>query len=314
MDHDIVDHVRCSTHPAERMGRRAFLTLVGTLAACHSTHAASTDGLLKPTDGSPWRMRLSTSSIHFTELLVEKACEKIAELGFEAIDIWSAHEGCPHLDDVASRLGPGGLKELLSKHKLKLFAFSVYAGGYARYAELLGRAGGGVAVQGSAGPCKPEELTARMRQFIEGLKPLADLAEKHNSYLAIENHGNALLDSLDSLKAFVEMNTSPRLGIALAPYHLQVLKASVPEAIRICGQQLLFFYAWQHAPDTKQLPGIGPADMTSWIGALAQIRYRGYVNPFMHGHPGTDIMTANLATARDYLKHCHAQVHETANT
>lgn len=291
------------------IGRRSFLKLTGVAAASCVAGAVST-GARAGT--AAWPMRLSTSSIHFMELPIEQACERIAALGFEAIDIWSAHEGCPHLDDVAARLGPNGLKELLDKHKLKLFAFSVYAGGYARYAELLGKAGGGVAIQGSAGPCKPDELTARMRQFIEGLKPLIELAEQHNSYLAIENHGNALLDSLDSLKAFVDLNTSPRLGIALAPYHIQVLKASVPEAIRICGKQLLFFYAWQNRPGDEQLPGVGPTDMTPWIQALAQVNYRGYVNPFMHGHPGTDVMTANLKTARDYLKNCYARVSGTA--
>ncbi len=252
--------------------------------------------------GPPWRMRLSTSSIHFMELPIEQACEKIAQLGFEAIDVWSAHEGCPHLDDVLNRLGPDGLKELLARHKLRLFAFSTYSGGYAKYAELLGKAGGGVAVQGSAGPCRAEELTARMKQFMEGLKPLLDLAEKYDSYLAVENHGNALLDGIDSFKAFVDNNTSRRLGIALAPYHLQRRGDSVPEAIRICGRQLRFFYAWQNAEGNEQLPGIGPTDMTPWIGALADIRYRGYVNAFMHGHPGTEIMTANLGKACDYLK------------
>jgi sugar phosphate isomerase/epimerase len=257
-------------------------------------------------------MRLSTSSIHFMQLPIEQACERIAKLGFEAIDIWSAHEGCPHLDNVAERLGPVGLKDLLAKHNLKLFAFSVYRGGYGRYAELLGKAGGGVAVQGSAGPCKPQELTGRMREFIERLKPLAELAEKYDSYLAIENHGNALLDSLDSLRAFVETNTSPRLGIALAPYHIQKRKASVPEAIRICGKQLLFFYAWQNSPGSQQLPGIGPADMTPWIQALADIRYRGYVNPFMHGHPEPDVMAANLTKSRDYLKACLKKIRHKA--
>ena len=242
------------------------------------------------------------------QLPIEQACERIAGLGFEAIDIWSAHEGCPHLDDVAERLGPDGLKKLLAEHKLKLFAFSVYQGGYARYADLLGKAGGGVAVQGSASPCKPEELNARMRKFIEELKPLAELAEQHNSYLAIENHGGALLCSLDSFKAFVEINTSPRLGIALAPYHIQALKASVPEAIRICDKQLFFFYAWQNYPGLEQLPGIGPTDMTPWIQALTDIRYRGYVNPFMHGHPEADVMSANLARSRDYLKDCFKKV------
>ena len=253
-------------------------------------------------------MRLSTSSIHFMQLPIEQACERIAKLGFEAIDIWSAHEGCPHLDDIAKRLGPDGLKKLLAKHKLKLFAFSVYQGGYARYAELWGKAGGGVAIQGSAPPCKPEELTTRMKQFIEGLKPLIELADKYDSYIAIENHGHALLDSLDSLKALVDINTSSRLGIALAPYHIQTLKASVPEAIRICGKQLLFFYAWQHHPGPKQLPGIGPTDMTSWLQALADIKYRGYVNPFMHGHPEPDVMAANLLKARNYLENCFKKI------
>ncbi len=287
------------------LNRRGFLKAMGL-----GTVAGMTAPVLAPRaqgagSGTRWRMRLSTSSIHYMQLPIERACERIATLGFEAIDIWSAHEKCPHLDDVAQRLGPDGLKALLAKHNLKLFAFSVYSGGYARYAELLGKAGGGVAIQGGPGPCKPNELTTRMRQFLEGLKPLAELAEKYNSYLAIENHGHALLDSLDSFKAFVDINTSPRLGIALAPYHLQTLKASVPEAIRICGKQLFFFYAWQHQPDAKQLPGIGPTDMTPWIRALASVRYRGYVNPFMHGHPEPDVMSVNLAKSRDYLKECY---------
>ncbi|MGE5297150.1 MAG: sugar phosphate isomerase/epimerase family protein [Solirubrobacterales bacterium] len=294
-------------HPIDR---RNVLQWMGAAAAFRMTPPLFAADAVGSPSASPWQMRLSTSSIHFSELPIEKACERIAALGFEAIDIWSAHEGCPHLDDVASRLGSQGLKKLLEQHKLKLFAFSVYAGGYARYAQLLGEAGGGVAIQGSAGPCKSEELTARIRQFVDELKPLVDLAEKYNSFLAIENHGDALLNSLDSFKAFVEINTSPRLGIALAPYHIQAANASVEEAIRICGRQLFFFYAWQHQPDLKQLPGVGPTDMTPWIRALAKVRYRGYVNPFMHGRPGTEIMAASLTTARDYLKDCYVKTRE----
>ena len=292
--------------------RRSFLKFMGVGAAAGITSPVL-PALARKAARKKWRMRLSTSSIHFMQLPIEQACERIAKLGFEAIDIWSAHEGCPHLDDVAERLEAEGLKKLLAKNKLKLFAFSVYRGGYGRYAELLGKAGGGVAIQGSAGPCKPEELTGRMKQFIERLKPLVELAEKYNSYLAIENHGNALLNSLDSFKAFVDTNTSKRLGIALAPYHIQTLKASVSEAIRICGKQLLFFYAWQHNPGAKQLPGIGATDMTPWIRALADIRYRGYVNPFMHGHPEADVMAANLAKSRDYLKNCYKKVYQTTD-
>ncbi len=250
------------------------------------------------------RCRLSTSSILFKDLSLEQACARIAALGFEAVDIWSAYDKCPHLDDAATRLGPAGLKAVLAKTGLELCAFSVYVGGYAKYAELLGGVGGGVAIQGSAGPCKPEELTAKMRAFFESLKPLVELAEKYNSRLAIENHGNALLDSLDSFKAFVDLNTSPRVGLALAPYHLQAIGAPVEEAMRICGRQLLFFYAWQKEPELAQLPGHGPADFAPWLRALAQADYRGFVNPFMHGHVEAEAMAVALARSRDYLRQC----------
>ncbi len=254
-----------------------------------------------------WKLRLSGSSINFSKLPIEQACQRLAEVGFEAVDLWSAHAGCPHLDDVLQRLGPTGLQELLAKHKLRLYSFSVYVGGYRKYAELLGKSGGGVAVRGSAPPCDPAELTPRMKQFLESLKPELELAEKYNSYLAIENHGGALLNTLDSFKAFVDLNRSSRLGIALAPYHLQAAKASVEEAIAISGKQLLYFYAWQNAPGLKQLPGFGPTDFTPWLAALAKIRYPWYVNPFMHHEPDADEMSAALRRSKAYLEACFRQ-------
>ena len=285
--------------------RRKFLAV----AACYASASTTASSMLTPmralaADNDAWRLRLSASSINFHHLPIEQACQRIAELGFEAVDIWSAHQGCPHLDDVLDRLGPQGLQSVLATHQLKLFAFSVYRGGYPRYAKLLADVGGGVAVRGSTKPCEPNELTARMRDFLNSLRPEVELAEENNSYLAIENHGNALLDSLDSLKAFVDMNRSPRLGIALAPYHVQGRDESVEKAIGICGRQLLFFYAWQRADDIGQLPGHGPTDFAPWIAALEKVRYGGYVNPFMHGDLEVDAMSRALAKSRNYLKQC----------
>jgi sugar phosphate isomerase/epimerase len=291
------------------LDRRQFLSRLARGAAA----GVAAGGLLAgagpaPAAQGPWKMRLSCSSINFMSLPIEQAAERIAALGFEAIDVWSAHAKCPHLDDVLNRLGPEGLKELLAKNKLKLYAFSVYAGGYARYAELLGKCGGGVAVRGSAGPCDPKELVPRMKAFLESLKPEAELAEKHDSYLAIENHGHALLDSVDSFKAFADLNRNPRLGIALAPYHVQGLKQSVEEAIAAAGKQLFFFYAWQHAPGVEQLPGLGPTDGAPWIAALAKADYAWYVNPFMHHEPEPDEMSKAMAKSCAYLQQCYAKV------
>jgi sugar phosphate isomerase/epimerase len=110
------------------------------------------------------------------------------------------------------------------------------------------------------------------------------------------------LDSLDSFKAFVDLNPCQRVGIALAPYHLQAIGASVEEAIRIAGRQLLFYYAWQRANGMNQLPGHGPTDFQPWLGALAEVKYRWYVNPFMHGHVEPAPMSAALEKSRDYLR------------
>jgi len=286
------------------MSRRRFLGRAALATAATTPGLLGMAGRALAADGR-WKMRLSTSSIHYAGLPIEEACRRIASLGFEAIDIWSAYQKCPHLDDVLDRLGPDGLKELLARNKLELFAFSVYVGGYGRYAELLGKAGGGVAIRGSSKPCDPKELIPRMKAFIESLKPEVELAEKYNSYVAVENHGHALLDSLDSFKAFTDINTHPRLGIALAPYHLQGMKASVEEAIAIAGKQLFFFYAWQRARGVEQLPGHGPTDCVPWIAALAKAGYSRPVNPFMHHQPEPDTMTAALARSRDYLKTCY---------
>ena len=289
------------------LSRRRFLRQsTAALAGVGLAHRLSSRA--EAGEQTPWPLRLSTSTVQFSSLSVEQACERIAALGFAAVDFWPAGFGCPHLDEIEKRLGPAGLRDLLAKHSLKLYAFTCYnvgaRAGYSRFAELLGQAGGGVAVR-EARYGKITDLTAEMKAFFEQLKPQLELAEKYHSRIAIENYADSLLNTKDSFKAFVEMNQNPRLGVALAPYHLQAAGVPVEEVIGIVGKQLLFFYAWQHADGLKQLPGIGPTDFTPWLAALARAGYAEYVNPFMHGHPDPEAMAQGLATARDYLVQCH---------
>lgn len=257
-------------------------------------------------------MRLAFSSVMLAGLSIEDVCARAAKLGFEAIDIWCPFDNCTHLADVAARLGPDGLKELLAKHKLTLGSFTTYttkaeAIGYPAYADFIGKCGGGVVVRESQYiDVKPAELTAAMRAFFDKLKPQIEKAAETKVRLAIENHGNALLGTPDSFKAFVDLNPAPQhVGLAIAPYHLQNIKAPVGEVIRTAGSQLLFFYAWQSAEGINQLPGHGPADFVPWLKALADIRYQGFVNPFMHGHPTPEELSAGITKACAYLKDCH---------
>lgn len=263
----------------------------------------------------PWRMRLAFSSVMLSGLPLGEVCKKAAELGFEGIDIWGPFDNCRHLGDAAGHLGPDGLKRLLAGHKLELAAFTTYTNkaetvGFPAHADFIGRFGGGVVVRESEYiKAKPENLGAAMRAFFEKLKPQIEQAAASKVRLAIENHGGALLNTPDSFKAFVDLNPEPRhVGLAVAPYHLQNIKAAVDEVIRISGSQLLFFYAWQSAGGMDQLPGHGPADFVPWIQALADIRYQGFVNPFMHGHPKPEPLTAGLAKACAYLRECERRV------
>ena len=289
-----------------RLDRRQFL------AAAAATCAAA--GLATRTaaaPSNPWVMRLSFSSVMLGDLPIEDVCERAARLGFEAIDIWCPFDNCNHLSDVASRLGPEGLKKLLAKHHLSLASFTTYttkkeAVGFPAYADFIGKFGGGVVVRESEYvQVKAEDLTSAIKNFFEKLKPQIEKAAETKVTLAIENHGGALLGSPDSFKAFVDLNPAPeQVGLAVAPYHLQNIKASVEDVIRTAGSQLLFFYAWQSAGGMNQLPGHGPANFAPWLEALAEIQYKGYVHPFMHGNPTPENLTEGITKACAYLKEC----------
>jgi sugar phosphate isomerase/epimerase len=261
---------------------------------------------------------------------VEEACSRIAAAGYEGVDFWQGDLfRANHLEEARDRLHPAGLKTLLAAKGLKLCSFTCFFIGIERYADLLGVAGEGAGVyiresryygqgRGESGATRPKDaadLRTQMSSLLETLKPALELADKHNFRIAVENHSSALLNSADSFKVFVELASHPRLGIALAPYHLQRDKIRVEDVIAIAGPRLLFFYAWQNEPETRQLPGAGSTDFTPWLKALAAVNYRGYVNPFMHealkAAPGEDrraltpdAMSKAIVSARVYLEGC----------
>ena len=137
--------------------------------------------------------------------------------------------------------------------------------------------------------------------------------------IGIENHGNALIESPDSMKWLIEFTDSPHLGIALAPYHLPDDAALVAQLIEDLGPGLCLFYAWQHGmgcheklpkeQELMQLPGRGTLDFSPLLAALKKIDYQGWTEIFMHPVPrgipildtGSEV-TAELERARLYLE------------
>ena len=281
--------------------RRFFLqTALNTSLAGGFLASLPIPGLCATDRKLPKKPTYSCSTINFTSLSLEKACERIAALGFDAVDIWG-ELGCQHLNQVANNLKAEGLKVLLEKYRLKLGSFSVYSAKYPPYATLIGECGGSTVVRGSRRRRK-DSVTEDMKDFLEELKPELELCEAHDSYLAIENHsGGDLLDQIDTIKAFVDLNQHKRLGIALAPYHLMRHRESVADAIRTCGKQMLFIYFWTNEDGEKQMPGIGQTDVSDWVCALKDIEYSHYVTQFMHHEPAPDRMTELHRITRQYL-------------
>jgi len=257
---------------------------------------------------SGWRPRLALSSVMFSQLSFEAFCRQAAELGFKGIDVWSPFGNCRHLTE-ARELGAKGWKKLLAKHRLEVACYTTYrtAGhdeGFPGFAEFIGASGGGLVVRESQyGTFAADELEAHMRKFFETLQPEIELARKHRVRLVIENHSDALLDTLASFQAFTKLNPAPEVvGIGLAIYHLQARKVAVEEAIRACGKQLKFVYAWQQGQGLAQLPSHGPADFAPWLRALAQQDYGHWISPFMHGEQPVEEMAAAVTKACRYLE------------
>jgi hypothetical protein len=171
------------------MGRRNFLA-AGVAAVAGGTAFAA----------GRWKMRLSTSSVMFNLLPVEEAVARIASLGFEGVDFWQGEDfRVKHLEEAADLLGPDGLKKLLAKHKLKLCSFTCFYIPIDRYAEMLGKAGGGQGFviresryygRGKSGGAVRTadlgELGKQMRSVMESLMAPDEMAKalaKSKSYL-----------------------------------------------------------------------------------------------------------------------------------
>ena len=142
--------------------------------------------------------------------------------------------------------------------------------------------------------------------------------------IGIENHGKALVASLDSIRYLAEAATSPFLGIALAPYHLPQDEKLLARLIEDLGPKLVHFYAWQYGQgcmeklpkpqELEQMPGRGSLDFRPIVAALKRIGYARWTEIFMHPVPrGIPIMetlqavTAEINTARAYLSACLAE-------
>jgi len=302
------------------LSRRGFCA--GLLAA----GALSWEALAQP--AADFQLNYLVGSSMFGETALAEILPQVRQTGSTAIDIWPRKHG--NQREQLDEMGEEKFRELLDSQKLRLGCLTQYKlgpFGLENEFQLAHRFGCRTIVTEGVGPkgLSGKELKAAVAKFVEQLKPHLEKAALADVVVAIENHGNGLMESADAVRWLVELESSPFLGIALAPYHLPQDEAFLATLIRDLGPRLAVFYAWQHGngcmtklpkeEELLQLPGRGPLNFTPLLQALKDIRYQGWTEIFMHPVPrgipileSTAAVTAEINRSRDYLSKCLSQL------
>ena len=297
--------------------RREFLAAsAATVAALATPTSALAAAKLKP--------KYILGSCMYGYAAVDKIVPEVAKVGATALDIWPKVHG--NQREQLDEMGEEKFAALLKKHDVTLGCITQYKLGPFRLQNemrLAQRLGCKLIICGGSGPknLKGKELKAAVSKFIEKLKPHLAVAEETGVTIAIENHGNNLIDSPDSLKWLAELRTSDNLGIAFAPYHLEQDEKLQSDLIRSLGGNIRMFYAWQHGmgchiklpkeQELLQMPGRGDLDFVPLFAALQDISYEGWTEIFMHPVPRgipiletTEKVTAEINRSRQYISKC----------
>ena len=253
---------------------------------------------------------------------IEEILPEVKKVGASAIDIWPRVHGDQR--EQLDEMGEARFQELLTEHEVRLGCITQYKlgpFGLKNEIPLASRLGCQTIVTGARGPknLTGDDLKQAVGEFIEKMKPHIELAEENGLTIAIENHANNLISSPDSMRWLAELSPSPHLAIAFAPYHLPQNETLLASLIRELDHHIQVFYAWQHGngcmneqpkeSELLQMPGRGKLDFEPIIRALADIRYYGWMEIFMHPFPrgipildSTDAVTGEINRSRSYLE------------
>ena len=307
------------SHTSHLISRRDFLATSAVATASLSLPAPSS-----ARESKKLKPKYILGSCMYGYTAVEEILPEVAKIGASAIDIWPKVHG--NQREQLDEMGEEKFAALLKKHKVTLGCITQYKlgpFGIRDEMRLAQRLGCHTIVCGGKGPkgLTGQELKAAVGQFIEQMKPHLEVAEETGVTIAIENHGNNLIESPDSLKWLAELRTSKHLAIAFAPYHLPQVEKLQADLIRSLDGSIAMFYAWQHGmgchkklpkeQELLQMPGRGDLDFTPLLAALQDINYDGWTEIFMHPVPrGIPILettakvTAEINRSRDYLTKC----------
>lgn len=247
---------------------------------------------------------------------------EVRKTGATAIDIWPKVHG--NQREQLDELGEAKFQAMLNEHDVALGCITQYKlgpFGLQEELKLAKRLGCRTMVTGGRGPkgLKGKELKSAVGKFAEQMKPHVETAAENDVTIAIENHANNLIESPDAMKWLAELRPSKHLAVAFAPYHLPQDEKLLSDLVRALGNRIEVFYGWQHGmgchkklpkeQELLQMPGRGDLDFAPLLHALAEVKYAGWFEIFMHPVPrgipildSTAKVTAEINRAKHYLE------------
>ena len=267
----------------------------------------------------PFHLNYILASSMYGTLPLAEILPAVKKTGAECIDIWPRVHA--NQREQIEKMGHTAFRDLLKQHHAKLGMTTRYDLGPFKLDEeikFVHKFDGRLIVCG-AKPAEGKTLRDQVKSFVKRLDPTLAVAKEHGVTIGIENHGNSLVESPDSLRYLAEFAGERPLGVALAPYHLPQNEEQLARLIEDLGPKLVHFYAWQHGEgcmkkmpkelEMKQMPGRGPLEFAPLLAALQSINYTGWTEIFMHPVPrGIPILkTAQAVTnaineSRKYLE------------
>ncbi|WP_417731509.1 sugar phosphate isomerase/epimerase family protein [Rosistilla oblonga] len=291
-------------------------------ATCAAAGAALALPQFARAANSGFQFRYLLGSCMYGYAPVAEILPEVAKTGSVALDIWPKAHGDQR--EQLDAMGEEAFATLLKQHNVPLGCITQYKlGPFGLQDEmrLAQRLGCSTIVTGGKGPkgLQGGELKRGVAKFVEQMKPHLAVAEETGVTIAIENHGNNLIESPDSLRWLIDLCPSDHLGIALAPYHLDQDSNLLAELILALGDRLSVFYAWQYGmgcmkklpkrQELLQMPGRGELDFAPLVDALVETKFSGWTEIFMHPVPrgipileSTDKVTTEINRSRAYLE------------
>jgi len=302
------------------LSRRTFVKAAGASVAGAALAPGRALAAAEAAADQPFRLNYLLASSLYGKVHIREIVPQVPKAGCDALDVWCPG-WVPHRTQI-DEMGHEAFAALLKQHKTRLGAISPYNKGPFGLTEelrVIAKLGGSLAITGSTKPA--EDLKQAMKDFIERLKPQAEVAEEVGVDIGIENHGNALLWKPDSFRYFREFAASPRLKISFAPFHLPQKSEVIAGLLREIGPKLAHIYMWQRPTNRKKtgaalpaLPGPGGMDFVPIVAALKAIRFTGWTEIFTHAHKHngamcetTEAVTGEVVEARRYLEACLAK-------